>query len=276
MRLKIDKFITGTNEIALKHASEFLSKSGTDEAVELNFETYEQLFQAVINDEVQIGIGQLSEFPIFSKSGEVIVAGISERTQYGYGLLKSEKNRANINFQNLGKENKILVSNRLAYEQITQFIDRNIVELLDYKEDEVWGLMNEDEHLLILVDRNFLMYNKVSDDPTLMIPLHPAELTGKAGLGIFAFLTHRDAIAQRKFIQNVTASQYIRVSNIERAVQKLMGPEMSEKLGVYCRTDQKGNYRITAVALDPYRRVTASQSTHVGLAEKVVQLLQSS
>ena len=136
-------------------------------------------------------------------------------------------------------------------------------------------LMKGDAHLLILVDRNFLMYNKVSDDPTLMIPLHPAELTGKAGLGIFAFLTHRDAIAQRKFIQNVTASQYIRVSNIERAVQKLMGPEMSEKLGVYCRTDQKGNYRITAVALDPYRRVTASQSTHVGLAEKVVQLLQS-
>jgi hypothetical protein len=274
MRWKIGKLITGTNEIALKRASEFLFKSEPDETVELYFETPEQLYQAIVNDEVQIGIGYLSEFPIFSNEDEIVIAGISERAQYGYGLLKSVKNTANIKIQNLGKEHKVLVNNRLAYEQITQFIDSDIVELLHYEDDEVWGLINNDEHLLILVDRNFTMHNQVSVDSTILIPIHPAELTGKAGLGIFAFLTHKDALDYRKFIHNLTNPKWIRISNIERSIQNLMGNELGSKLGVYCSTDQKGNYRVTAVALEPYRRVNVSQSTHVGLAEKVVQLLQ--
>jgi hypothetical protein len=275
MRLKIGKFITGTNEIALKRASEFLSKSVPDETVELNFETYKQLFQALVNDEVQIGIGHLSEFPVFSESDEVIVAAISERAQYGYGLIKSAKNTTNINIQNIGNENKILVNSRLEYEQITQFIDRNNVELSNYKEDDVWDMINRDENLLILVDRNISMYKNIADDQIIMLPIHPSEMTGKPGFGICAFLTHRDAVAYRKILQDVTSPQFIRISNIERTVHKLMGPEMSEKLGVHCWRDQKGNYRVTAVALDPYRRINISQSTNAGLADKVVQLLQS-
>lgn len=275
MNWKIGKLITGTHEAALRHVSEALCQSGLDERAEVLFETCEKLFQAVVTDEVQVGIGQLSEFPIFSDSDEVIVAAISERTQYGYGLIKSAKNTANINIQNLGKEHKILVSNRLAYEQITQFIDRNNVELSNYKEDELWGLINQDENLLILVDRNISMNNKTADDQTMMIPIHPSEMTGKAGLGIFALLTHKDALDFRKLLRNFTTPQWVRISNIERTVQKLMGREMSEKLGVYCRIDQKGNYRVTAVALDPYRRVNVSQSTNAGLAEKVVQMLHN-
>jgi hypothetical protein len=43
----------------------------------------------------------------------------------------------------------------------------------------------------------------MTDNQTIMIPVHPSEMTGKAGFGIFAFLTHKDAVDCRKLLSSL-------------------------------------------------------------------------
>ncbi|MCF8247354.1 MAG: hypothetical protein K9J37_20070 [Saprospiraceae bacterium] len=103
--------------------------------------------------------------------------------------------------------------------------------------------------------------------------LCPLHLHWPPRLQYLAYLCCTDDLETRRLIQQqLHEPNTSAVTNVERKVQKLIGDELP--LGVFCERDSSGNYHVWAALADawdqPVRRFRLSQSTNLGLAEKVV------
>jgi hypothetical protein len=275
MHCKIGILKRNLGEAVVNSAIEQINRIGLNIEGKVLFENSNNLLQAIAMDEVQIGIGHLSEFPVFSESDDIVVTALSGRTSYGYKIISYLHEAQEGDCKVHSGNETLIVSDRLQYEQLQQIFEKANLRIENLGENEILELIIQDKQIEMVVDQDVDVASKKPEGKIISKALHPTELTGKPGMGVLAYLTHKESFGFRKALKKLHNPVLMRESNVERTVQKLMGSDMISKLGVYCYMDPKRHYRVTAVALDPYRRVNISQSTFIGLGEKVADLLKN-
>lgn len=109
-----------------------------------------------------------------------------------------------------------------------------------------------------------------------VIALHPREFVPAPAQGVLAWQTHRDNLPVRRIVQKLHHSEVSACTNIERGVLRLLDGGCQLPLGVYAEKDASGWLHVWAASQveGQLKRVRLSQSTLLGLAEKVVAELK--
>jgi hydroxymethylbilane synthase len=111
-----------------------------------------------------------------------------------------------------------------------------------------------------------------------VIHLHPREFVPAPAQGVLAYQCRLEDYEVRKVLLKLHDPDVVQCTNVERKVLKMMDGGCHVPLGVYCERDINNNFHAYAAYQPPgepnLKRVTLSQSTTFGLAEKVFEELQ--
>jgi hydroxymethylbilane synthase len=109
-----------------------------------------------------------------------------------------------------------------------------------------------------------------------VVVLNPREFVPSPAQGVLAWQTNQSDTEVRKIFRKLHQSSVSSATNIERKVLKMMAGGCQLPLGVHCELDAAGNYHAFAACQigQEMRRVHLSQSTTIGLADKIYNLLK--
>jgi hydroxymethylbilane synthase len=109
-----------------------------------------------------------------------------------------------------------------------------------------------------------------------VVVLNPREFVPSPAQGVLAWQTNQSDTEVRKIFRRLHQSAVSSATNIERKVLKMMAGGCQLPLGVHCEMDAAGNYHAFAACQigEEMRRVHLSQSTTIGLADKIYNLLK--
>ncbi len=247
-----------------------LEKKGV-EAELVSFANTAEIATALLRGDLDMTVDSLSDLPTIQPVG-LVIAGLSFREDAADCLLLRQGEAAN---QLFGLKNGALVSastaNRraqlLGYRPDVQFVDSHndtptLLDQLRSGDFDAVILANADLARLRL---DLVGFEKINLNVREFVPA-PAQ-------GVLAYLCCSDDLETRRLIQQqLHVPNTSAVTNVERKLRKMMGDDLP--LGVFCERDSGGNYHVWAALADawdkPVRRVRLSQSTNLGLAEKVV------
>ena len=106
----------------------------------------------------------------------------------------------------------------------------------------------------------------------------PKEFVSAPAQGVLAWQTRADDLHIRRALKAIHTPEVSSATNVERTVLKLMEGGCQMPIGVYCERDPMHNYHAYAAYADawdaPVRRAQLSQSTTMGMAKKLVDLLR--
>jgi hydroxymethylbilane synthase len=108
-----------------------------------------------------------------------------------------------------------------------------------------------------------------------VVVLNPREFVPAPAQGVLAWQSNQADIEVRRIFKRIHQSHTSSATNVERKVLKMMSGGCQLPLGVHCEKDAQGNYHAFAACQigEEMRRVHISQSTPIGLAEKILQRL---
>lgn len=236
-----------------------------------------EIEMAMLRGDLDLAVHNLCELPTTQPEG-LIIAGISFREDPADCLLIRQGEATS---QLFGLKNGAVVyasttrrkSQLLGYRPDVQFKKSysNVPTLLDQ-------LRSGDFDALVMANAD-LARLRLELDGIEKIKLNIREFTTAPAQGVLAYLCCADDIETRRLVQRQLHEPNISaVTNVERKVLKILGGNTNMSLGVFCERDSSGNYHIWAALADdwnqPVRRVRLSQSTTLGLAEKVVTGLE--
>jgi hydroxymethylbilane synthase len=109
-----------------------------------------------------------------------------------------------------------------------------------------------------------------------VVVLNPREFVPSPAQGVLAWQTNQSDTEVRKIFRRLHQSSVSSATNIERKVLRMMAGGCQLPLGVHCELDAAGNYHAFAACQigQEMRRVHLSQSTTIGLADKIYNLLK--
>lgn len=112
-----------------------------------------------------------------------------------------------------------------------------------------------------------------------IVKLHPKEMVPAPAQGVLAWQTCTDDKDVRRLMKKLHNADTATVTNVERKVLQLLQGGCQMPLGVFCERDPSGNYHVHAAKAESWdgvvKRVSHSQSTSHGLAERVLDLLNT-
>lgn len=228
---------------------------------------------AMLRGDLDLTVHNLSDLPTTQPDG-LVIAGVSFREDPADCLLIQQGEATN---QLFGLKNGAVVFASTA---------RRKSQLLGYRPDVLFKespsdvptlldqLRSGDFDALVMANAD-LARLRLELDGIEKINLNVREFTTAPAQGVLAYRCCSDDLETRRLIQQqLHAPNVSAVTNVERKVLKLLGGITNLPLGVFCERDSSGNYHIWAALADdsnqPVRRVRLSQSTSLGLAEKVV------
>jgi hypothetical protein len=101
--------------------------------------------------------------------------------------------------------------------------------------------------------------------------LHPREFPPAAGSGIWAWITHPDALPLRRVLKILHHPETARISNVERELARRFHQAGIDLAGIHAETDQQGLIRLWMAWSDPrdgrLQRTGISSATHLGLED---------
>ena len=111
-----------------------------------------------------------------------------------------------------------------------------------------------------------------------LVELDPREFVPAPAQGVLALQIRADDLPLARLLGALHQGEVSACTNIERGVLKLMDGGCHLPLGVYCRLDLQGNYRVWAASASswdgPLRRCVMASPLAKGLAERVVAALK--
>ena len=113
-----------------------------------------------------------------------------------------------------------------------------------------------------------------------VVEFNPKEYVSAPAQGVIAYQCRSVDKTTRRVLKKIHRSDTALCTNVERTVMKIMDGGCQLPLGAYCEQDKSGNYHCYASYSpgpgEQLRQVRLSQSTHAGLAERVVDQLKTS
>ena len=222
------------------------------------------LYDSLLNDRIDVAVADLQMIPVHNDTNqEIVITALTSRKNAGESIL------ADPSMLDSSLELKLKSGIKVAVSCV-----RQQALLYDIRPDITGVLLaySEMKNLEETGVNAAILQNEYIEDSQHnyeVISLHPREWTPAPGSGIIAYLTHRDNMLLRKTLQSIHNRGTMEVSNVERNLLKLAGSTLEGTVGAYCYQDKGGNFHISAVRGDIYKKVAMSQSTSSGLAENV-------
>ncbi|MCC6724448.1 MAG: hydroxymethylbilane synthase [Saprospiraceae bacterium] len=244
------------------------------ETEHIGLASFQKANDALRFGEVDFVVYPMDKTPVPIPDG-LTIAGTSQRWHPSDCILLNKSNMADNQLFKLKNEARIGVSTQNQMAQILDYRpDLQCVTIDDKVSTGIELLQNGELDAAILPKAELVHVRSLSDDFET-IHLNVREFVPAPGQGAMAYICCKDDLETRRLIQqNLHQTDVSAVTNVERKVLKLLGGDPQLPLGVYCEQDANGYYHVWAALADagtfPVRRVRLSQSTHLGLAERVV------
>ncbi len=120
---------------------------------------------------------------------------------------------------------------------------------------------------------------EISLDDYHVIEFSPKEFVSAPAQGVIAYQCRTANKPTRRILKQIHDASTALCTNVERKVMKIMDGGCQLPLGAYCERDRAGNYHCYASYSPGHdqqlKHVKLSQSTHAGLAERIVEQLKS-
>ena len=240
----------------------------------VKFDSAQDLDKALLQGEVSAAVRLLSALPVEQPEG-VVIAALSERRYPSGALLVSEKNELGARVLGAESAASVWVSDPLVSAQLREIAPA--LRLLsdprpqiDQIADAIYSGQCEAAYI---AEWEWELSEKRAEG-LKVITLHPLEVTPRPGQGVLAWQTHRDNISLRERLRVAHCGDTSALTNVER---RLVRAFEGSPVCAFCLRDAQGYYHaFAALAYDGIlKRAKASQSTHVGLAEKIVASLNA-
>jgi hypothetical protein len=277
--MKIDKplRIGKTDDVAQRYAAQCMLRHLTNAGISciltpIPYQESKSLFslisENIINGSVDTAPIDLSSTPIFTEDHDIIATALAERNESGEGILfinglpnqqnLTEKHRIVVTFERQAVQLQTLFP---SIETIYKDADFPVSMLPIYQ--ATGKIISKFEYNI--PDNGYESYN--------FQPLHPKEMIPAPGMGISAFLCHKEDIRLRKMLNILHQPTSVAIANVERKLLQLAGNEYSGRLGAYCYRDKNRYFHFCAVRSDVCQSAFISQSTATGLSEKMFDTL---
>lgn len=110
-----------------------------------------------------------------------------------------------------------------------------------------------------------------AEEDAEVLPLHPREFPPPPGAGVWAWVTHPEALPLRRLLKGLHHPDTVRPANLERDLARRFRAAGIPGAGIHAETNPQGHILVWMAWPDPadgsLRRAGASGSTHLGLAD---------
>jgi hydroxymethylbilane synthase len=238
-----------------------------------------EIEDALLRGDVDMAVHSMKDLPTTQPDG-LVVAGVSYREDPSDMLLIRQGETVDNQLFKL-KQGAIVgtSSSRRKAQLLSYRPDLQLVDIRGNVPTRLDKLRNGDFDAIMLAAAGIARL-QLGMEGIHTINLNVREFVPAPAQGVLAFQCCEDDLETRRIIKLCLHTPDVSaVTNVERKVLKLIGGGCHLPLGVYCERDKSGNYHVWAAMADvwnlPVRRVRLSQSTNLGLAERVVAGLES-
>ncbi len=238
-----------------------------------------EIEDALLRGDVDMAVHSMKDLPTTQPDG-LVVAGVSYREDPADKLLIRKGESVDNQLFKLKKGAIVGTSSSRRKAQLLGYRpDLQLVDIRGNVPTRLDKLRNGDFDAIMLAAAGIARL-RLEMDGIETVNLNVREFVPAPAQGVLAFQCCEDDLETRRIIQRCLHTPDVSaVTNVERKVLKLIGGGCHLPLGVYCERDNSGNYHVWAAIADawdplaplgPVRRVRLSQSTNLGLAERVV------
>ncbi|MBK8564496.1 MAG: hydroxymethylbilane synthase [Saprospiraceae bacterium] len=260
-------------ELAIFNAKDHLGNRLESAAFEERDSFAAKLGAALLRGDVDLAVNYLKELPTTQPEG-LVIAGVSHRENPADVLLIRSEAIGNQLFKLKLGAVVGASSTRQKAQLLSYRPDLNFLDIHGEVPSQLEELRNADCDAILIAAAD-LTHFQLNLDGLTVVNLHVREFVPAPAQGVFAYQCCKEDIETRNIIKQYLHTPAISaVTNVERKVMKMIEGGCHLPLGVYCERDHSGNYQVWAALADawdlPVRRVRLSQSTHLGLAERVL------
>lgn len=232
---------------------------------------------ALLRGDVDMAVHSMKDLPTTQPDG-LVIAGVSYRENPADVLLVRPEVVDNQLFKLKTGAVVGTSSSRRKAQLLGYRPDLQLVDIRGNVPNRVEKLRSGDFDAILLAAAGIARL-QLDLDSLVVVNLNVREFVPAPAQGVLAYQCCEDDLETRRIIKRVLHTPEVAaVTNVERKVMKLIEGGCHLPLGVYCEKDASGNYHVWAALADawdkPVRRVRLSQSTHLGLAERVVAGLE--
>ncbi len=224
---------------------------------------------ALRNNEIDTAAFYLDQLKPSISEDETVITALSERQFSGECIVLHPDRYDDTCEINVKNDTKVSTTSLRQSVQLSAHHSGLNINVIDISAEKLIQHLNYCNTDAIIISKDYYERMKTILTDFKVINLHPKEMIGPAGQGVIAYLAHRDDGLTRGYLKLINHPKISRITNIERMVLKLAGPECINTLGVYVYQDHKNYFHAHAVRCDLYKKFAFSQSTSEGLAAEI-------
>jgi hydroxymethylbilane synthase len=238
----------------------------------LFFGTTEQAEKAVLEGQAVASVHFLSALPTVRSEG-LRIGAVLPRMEAGYTLCIWKKYADTTKSMQLPDAAEISVSNEFEAAQV-----------LDFRNDFIFRYENVQRFVTKEQKRAFLMPNfmlsQINTENYILIPLDKSELVPPPAHGVLALQYNKYDTDTEVLLRSFHSKKTLLYCNIEREAQQIIGDERAKnRLGVYCESDENGNYHAFCVWSDIEKKrlefFKISQNARHNLAKNIIKKIEN-
>ncbi len=237
-----------------------------------------EIEDALLRGDVDLAVHSMKDMPTNSPEGLVITAVSYRENPADWLIIRKDKTTEN-KLLKLPENATVGTSSARRKAQMLHF--RSDVNLQDIRGNVPTRLqkLRDGGFDAILLAAAGIERLEIDLTEFTVVKLHPKEMVPAPAQGVLAWQTCTEDKKIRRLLKKLHNADTAAATNVERKVLNLFQGGCQMPLGVYCERDHSGNYHVQAAMADswdaPVKRVSVSQSTAAGLAEKVVERLKT-
>lgn len=262
----------------IKTSGDNIQHLGFDKMEGKGFFTKE-IEEALLQKEIDVAVHSLKDLPTEQPDG-LVLAGLSARANPSDILIINKSAAADDQIFGLKQAARVGTSSIRRKAQFLHFRpDAEVKDLRGNVPTRVHKLKDGNYDAIILasagVDRLELDLSEYK-----VLRMHPKEYVPAPAQGVIAYQVREEDLQMRRIISLIHDQATAQTTNIERSVLKMMDGGCQVPLGVYCEKDTMGNYHLYGAYMpeggSELLQHKISQSTKLGLAEAMVEVLRES
>ena len=267
-----------TELVIIKTKGDQIQDIGFDKIEGKGFFTKE-IEEALLSEAIDIAVHSMKDLPTEMVDG-LVIAGLSSRANPS-DLLIIKKSSVDINRPLKVRAGATVGTSSIRRKVQLQHFDQSIA-CADVRGNVPTRLSKLDtEHYdAIVLAAAGVERLEINLDNYHVVEFNPKEYVSAPAQGVIAYQCRIGDKPTRRILKKIHSSHTAQCTNVERTVMKIMDGGCQLPLGAYCEQDVSGNYHCYA-SYSPgegqeLRQVKISQSTHAGLAERIVDQLKIS
>ncbi len=267
-----------TELVIIKTKGDQIQDIGFDKIEGKGFFTKE-IEDALLSSDIDIAVHSMKDLPTEMVEG-LSIAGLSSRANPA-DLLIIKKSSVDTSRALKLKEGAKIGTSSIRRKVQLQHFDPS-VECVDVRGNvptRLTKLDTQDYDAIVLAAAGVERLG-IDLDKYHIVEFNPKEYVSAPAQGVIAYQCRSSDKPTRRVLKKIHSADTALCTNVERTVMKIMDGGCQLPLGAYCDRDISGNYHCYASYSpgpgEPLRQVKLSQSTHAGLAERVVDQLKTS